>query len=336
MAFSPAEERLLRKLIGSGPLAPQQVAALRRLGTGVLDALPGNTVLANGGGMLPGLIGRFTTPADVTISSNTTLATRINYFATLTVNASITLTGLAGGTVIICETALVNAGTISANALGGRSAGYGGGAWGRGKQPVIRTSGGFISDAALGATVAYDLAPTVQQHMASGGSTVNGAAGSAGGAWPFTTGAPIDALRGEPIDYLLLLALWDLLQQGQGNDNATTGAIGGGGGGGNGLGGTAGRAGGRGGGVLLIICKALNNTGTISANGANGTAGSGASTGGGGGGGGGGVVVAYETLTAAGTIQASGGSGGAAGAGGAAGGAGGAGAAASFNIRSGD
>lgn len=113
--------------------------------------------------------------------------------------------------------------------------------------------------------------------------------------------------------------------------------VGGGGGGGGTSGGSssASGSGGVGGGMLLILCKTLNNAGIISADGT--TPATAAGTAGGGGGGGGGlVVVGYETLTALGTIRANGAAGGqAGGAGTGDGGAGGAGLATSFKIRSG-
>lgn len=323
---------------------------------------------------LPGLLGRATPPIDVVISGNTTLTERINYFRNLTVNSGITLTGIAGGTIIIVEGTLTNAGVISVNALGGLGGalnlpGYGGGAWGRGFQTqTVRTAGGFISTTTPSASVPYAVAPKAQRSMATGGVGQAGA-GGAGGAWPFATGGMIDALQQAPLDYMLLLALWELIQENMGDDNATTGSIGGGGGGGGrsgannasgaggvfGMGGAAndaggsgfgggggggsgtggtGVAGGRGGGVLLLFCRTLDNTGgVISADGGAGSN-SGTAGGGGGGGGGGAVTVSYEALTAAGTVRASGGAGGTSSSG-SAGGAGGAGAAVSVKIRSG-
>lgn len=109
---------------------------------------------------------------------------------------------------------------------------------------------------------------------------------------------------------------------------------GGSGGSGNATGSGAGAVGGRGGGVVLILCRVLNNAGIIRANGATGSNGA-TNSGGGGGGGGGLVAVVYEALTALGTLQANGGSGGT-GAGGAGnGGPGGAGLAVGIPVSSG-
>jgi len=304
--------------------------------------------------LLPGLPAPMGPLRSVVIAGDTTLTTRLNYYDNLTVNTGVTLTGMPGGTIIVVRNVLSVVGTISVNALGGMggavvAGGYGGGAWGRGASGDgggYRFNGGFMANGSLGAAVPYDVAPSMQRGMANGGAGGAAGAGSAGGAWPFTTGGLIDALRAEPIDYLVMLKLWELILEGEGNNNATIGAIGGGGGGGganlganaaaggtigtagvspsggsaggggsgigggggggNGTGATAG-AGGRGGGALLILCGVLSGGGTISANGANGVNASG-NGGGGGGGGGGAAAVGYNVAASSTpTMQANGG-----------------------------
>lgn len=321
-----------------------------------------------------------TTPIDVTISGASTLTEQVNYFRDLTINSSQTLTGIAGGGIIVCRDLTINSsGIIDFNGLGAKGgatsslSGYGGGAWGFDVTGLARTNGFFDS-----ASATDFFTPRLQMAMASGaaGRNTNGTP-SAGSAWPAASSSPGGGTWGLQGGWPLVGALIELMHH-RPTDDATAGAIGGGGGGashsaavggtagiagiiggkgtdgtvatasggggsgfgggGGGAGRTAGgtaQAGGRGGGVLVIVCRNINNAGTIRANGAAAGANA-ANSPAAGGGGGGAVVVLYETTSGSGvgTLQANGGAAGTS-SGGVNGSAGGAGLAASFKIRSG-
>ena len=316
----------------------------------------------------------FSPVVDATISGNTTLTEQLNIFNNLTISGAVTLTGLAGGTIIIVRENLVidNAsGVISVNALGAKPLGFGaisaGGA-----------GGGAINFGTSAALTIEAFHARLQRIMASGGAGVNtNAVGGSGGAWSAaSTANPLIngwATAAGLVELMLLRPSDDATYGGIGggaggegadgvpagtggaggtqgkagaNGSAATASGGGGsgfggGGGGGGASGTSGTPGdgARGGGTLLIITKTINNAGTISANGANGPNASAAGQCGGGGGGGGGAVhVLYEFTAGSGvgTLQANAGLGGTNGGGtGSAGGAGGAGMATSARIRAG-
>lgn len=148
---------------------------------------------------------------------------------------------------------------------------------------------------------------------AAGGSGGNEAAGSGGASGNLTTGGAggssksgsmgMGSLPGGAGGTKTALFIVDMSY-----DSILYGA-GGGGGGGSAQYNERGGNGGSGGGDIIITASSINNTGTITSNGANGS--SGASRSGGGGGGGGGRVIAIcNTFTVKGTITANGGSGG--------------------------
>lgn len=286
-----------------------------------------------------GLPGRFTAPIDVTISGNTTLTERINYFKNLTINNGIVLTGLAGGTIIVVEETLTlsNATSqISVNGLGGKGAtgvtnavapgGYGGGAWGFDLTTLTLTQGQFLSVGAISASNPY-ARQRLQTAMGSGGAGMP--FGGAGGAYPATSRAMFAGTTVQLAQWELVLALLELILE-RPTDDANGGGIGGGGGGAGGSGaapGTGGVAGANGG-------KGGTSTGAAGAGG-----GGGSGFGGGGGGadsnsssvasgaggrGGGVLLVIAKTINNAGIITADGANGSNATAGGGGGGGGGA------------
>jgi hypothetical protein len=222
---------------------------------------------------------------------------------TITVNASTTLKPL--GFVLLCATRLNNAGTIHSNG-----------------NDAVTSTGGLIIAATGSLAVSAGNGGDGRSTTGAGspgagsggrnvGGGVGGAGGSAGGANTGGAGnssAAPTAVQGtmRHLSNMLKGKLWD-----------ATAMLGSGGGGGGGVdtAGGAGTSGGGGSGAIgmLIFCKELNNTGTISCNGGAGAAGSGNKAGGGGGGGGGWLTIITERIVSLGTITVSGGTIGAAG-----------------------
>lgn len=131
------------------------------------------------------------------------------------------------------------------------------------------------------------------------GASGNLTAGGAGGSGKNSIGSEAGGAGGKKEAAFIIDLTYDAILYGAG----------GGGGGGSESYQEKGGNGGGGGGDIIITAASINNTGTITSNGANG--GSGPSHSGGGGGGGGGRVIAIcNTFTAKGTITANGGSGG--------------------------
>lgn len=301
---------------------------------------------------IPGIPGPLIEPRDYTTTGDVTLSQRVNYFKNLTIASGHTMTGVAGGTIIVVQRTLSVVGTISVNglgAIGGVSTAVGPGGGGLVSIGTTPTIGGVAPGAGR-----------IQQWMAN-----SGAGGpNNGSAWPAQ-------VLNVPTDITLLSLILRYLTDAPSHTavSGTYGPVGGGGGGasgvaaatgsamsngqppnatnsgGSGFGGGGGGggdagfspsqlAGGAGGGVILILCGILSGAGTISANGVNGGDASALAEGGGGGGGGGGaVVIAYHrAATTTPTLQATGGTGGGGKGSGQAGGNGGAGLATSFRI----
>lgn len=184
--------------------------------------------------ILPGFPGPLIPPTDWTVSGNTTLSQRINYFRNLTISGSSTLTGVAGGTIIVVQHKLqIDSGSIlSLNGLGGiggaaSAVGLGGGAY------LASVSNSFTSLSTgvpalhMSDTIAFPpvLFDPIQPVMASGGTTSANQPGGNGGAWSSTT-------AGAPTDISLFLALLQFITNARGHTDNATSFIGGGGGGG--------------------------------------------------------------------------------------------------------
>lgn len=216
---------------------------------------------------------------------------------TITINNGVTLKPV--GFVLHCATRLNNAGTISA----------------RGNDAVTTTGGASISatgSLAVAAGNGGDGRSTTgagTNGAGSGGRNVSGGAGgaggSAGGANTGGTGnssAAPTAVQGtmRHASNAMKGKLWDA--------TSMLGCGGGGGGGCDTSGGASSSGGGGGGSIgMLIFCKELNNTGTITAKGGNGANASGVLAGGGGGGGGGYIIIFTEKIISQGTITVAGG-----------------------------
>ncbi len=266
---------------------------------------------------MPGLFdllpGPLCWPGSVAVAANTTLGQRLNYYEDLTIPSGVTLTGVSGGTIIVCFSTLRVDGTLSVNGLGAAGGpshqpGNGGGAWGRFLSNAIRTQGGFLSAGSIATGIPYAAAPALQAFMADGGGSADTAvAGSPGSAWPSATGSLFDAQALDPGDLPFLQHLIQLILLGGGSHSFGR-VIGGGGGGG---------------GAQQDWFPGLG--GQIGARGQTGTGPGGSGFGGGGGGGntaatnqvqagaggaGGGVLAIYcHSLAGSGTISANGGDG---------------------------
>lgn len=267
------------------------------------------------------------------------------------------MTGVPGGTIIIVQQTLSVVGTLSVNGLGGKGAAAalaantnspaagGGGAWGRGGNTAqgqgdyVQNVQGFYTPLGMTAgDVAYARAPIMQSYMANGGQYNTTADGGAGGAYPLSDQSynwMQDRNLTPPLDWLLWRALLQLIEEGQGVDHASYGAIGGGGGGGGAVNNTTSTPnpmpGGRYGGAGIFNTVASQYVGS---SGGSGIGGGGAGGGGGqafpgtpiagpGGRGGGVLLVLCGTLRDAGVISADGIAGGNASSGIASGGGGG-------------
>lgn len=323
---------------------------------GSVMGLPFDGVLGNG------------SDGALTISANTTATEEIPIYQLTTLNVQSGFTWTAyntkpGGFICSVQGRCTIAGTIEASGRGGRggdaqpagagangrngfagfhfggTGGAGGGATGtqygsqgapcRAGSPIGGWQVGNIANAAADTTWAGD--PTLAaaktdirnssgQYVLGGGSNSGTGAGGAGNA--FATG---QASANMPDLFSLIWSLFRTLALGWGSGAGSGGTTGG----------SASGAGGAGGGCIIILCDELDFTGTINANGVDGSAGAGADAGGGGGGGGGCVIIGYRTLVAnTGTINVAGGAAGAGGGGtGNAGGAGGAGFSKVFAMR---
>lgn len=243
---------------------------------------------------------------DLTVSGTTTL-TRNTFYNNLTITSTGTLKP-AGWRVYILGTLTIDSGgsinddgpagsgTTAGTALALRgsmgAASTAGGAGSAGNSNGTASSG--TSNATLNASFAL---PTGGNGGASG-------AGQSGG------------VSGAPVVYNANVSLndvWPCITIGHVFGRGSSSNLYNGGGGGSGGGaatGSTGGGGGAGGGGVWVACKAIANSGRISANGGAGGAGTGAAGGGGGGGAGGYAIVMYQSGTL-GTVQANGGTGGA-------------------------
>jgi hypothetical protein len=225
---------------------------------------------------------------NVTISVNTTLSNDV-FYQTLTVNTGKVLstagyrifadTIILSGTGTIDNSGVGNIGASSGSLCGGTNAGAGG------------TTGG------TGTNQSGSAFGNLSGAGGAGGSPSGGAAGT-----NTTLGATYGRVQAEPFSILGLAS-------GMAGTANVCGGTGGGGGGGaaSGPGG-----GGGGGGVIIISARTLQGTGTISANGFNGTNSTASGNEGGGGGGGGGVIFLNvgDYSSWAGTTSVAGGTGG--------------------------
>lgn len=278
----------------------------------------------------PGLPAPLTPPEDKTFSVDTTLTVPVAYYKNLTINAGVTVTGLAGGTIIIVQETFTLNGVLSANGLGA-------------------AGGAANNNPGSGAALRATDPPELYLYMPRSGVPAAGAVGGAATAWPLATATLTDL-------QILILGIGYVLDggripgtagvgsgfgaaggggggggcanaassdadgahdMGNGGDTSTRSGgsgVGSGGAGGDGTGVTAG-AGGTGGGVSLVYCSVLSGSGSMTCNGTNGA--NGATNGGGGGGGGGGFAcIAYHTTSNdSTTVSANGGTGGTAGGG---------------------
>lgn len=262
-----------------------------------------------------GMPGRRTTPIDVTISGSTTLTERVNFFKNLTINASQTLTGLAGGTFVIVEETLTigASGALSANALGAKGgAGQASGSVGKGGQ------GGGPRGYMAALTRSYDYAqwgtyatsnPPIDAGPLWGSMANGGGEGVAGSAWPYVTSMANPFQAGWEL-IAQLIALINMRNA----DDATYGGLGGGGGAGgqggataSGSGGTAGTIGGVGGDSSTDSHGAAGGSGFGGGGGCPNRQGMGNNgTGGDGGRGGGVLIVLAKVINNAGVISADG------------------------------
>jgi hypothetical protein len=170
------------------------------------------------------------------------------------------------------------------------------GGWCPGNITRSTTDTSWLGDA--GAASTFEIRGQSQVVLGGGGTGGNntGSSGTGGNAF-----AAVSLSAGMPDLFGLL---WSFYRQ-------TIFGWGSGGGGGAANAAFASGAGGNGGGCLVLLCDELDFTGTINANGQDGSAQGGFSSGGGGGGGGGCVLIGYRSLIAnSGTINVAGGAGG--------------------------
>lgn len=243
----------------------------------------------------------------VTISADTNLSSDM-FYDTLTVNSGKTLN--TNGYRVFVKNTLTNAGTICRKP----NAGAGGGSSGTGGSALpdsntIGAPAGASSPAATNngnnGSNSTNVTASLGGNGGAGGASSGGQTGGTGGSTGYT-------LTAYPLAYPACVQLvnWS---------RATLTANAPGASGGSGATTNLGRGGGggSGGGCTIVVAKKIDNTGgVIHARGGDGGAGNAnAGNGGGGGGGGGGgiLVVVYNELVAAGTMDAAGGIGGAAG-----------------------
>jgi hypothetical protein len=222
---------------------------------------------------------------NVTLISGTTTLTRDMYYKTITINSGATL---STANFRIFADMMINNGTIdnsgpsgslitqgTATAAGSLIGGTSGGAG------ITQNAGGNTP-----VNPGANFAATLIGKGGKGGSggTAGSSIGGAGGTLnPNAIGATYGVATNTPQGILGELI-------GSAGSSKFGGGTGGGGGGADVFGDTSG-GGGSGGGFILVVCRALQGTGTISANGGNGGNGTAGGTGAGGGGGGGGGLI---------------------------------------------
>ena len=288
---------------------------------------------------------------DVVISSSTTFGTIKQYNKSLTINNGVTITPTATSNatimILVNGTFTLN-GTINMDGKGGigGTATQGGtpaGGGGSGGSGQGRTGMRGVKGLNCGGSGGTGGAGGTSRTASNG----NGTAMQGGIAVPGMN-CETNIIKTKP--NILSKSLPQIYGCGGSSGSSGGGGAPGGTGGAYGGAGGAGGAGGNGGGGVIIVCKTFNNTGSITANatdGSNATGGSsggndsghqgggGGGAGGGGGGEGGSIIIAYQTLTALGTVTSTagaagsasgvGGNGSSAGSSGSAGGAGSAG-----------
>jgi hypothetical protein len=284
--------------------------------------------------------------SDLTVTANTTI-TGVNRYRTLTVSG-VTLSCDGQPSVIIAKT-IFNNGSIAKTATGGAGGTPGatgagaGGAGGGGliifcdsliafpasvlsADGVSGASGSTVSASGKGGGGGAGAFIRMGDPVASGGGggTTNGGANGGGGGYTgnvsYTGGSGggssvtdvadlFDEVKKAVVDWFIVNVLGKTPTSTKAIPNVY-GSGGGGGGAWDAYG--AGGGGGGGGGEIIILCRILNNNGTIRANGGNGGNGGseGSNDSGGGGGGGGFIYIFYKIILVTGTIQVNGGSGG--------------------------
>lgn len=247
----------------------------------------------------------------VSLSSGTTTLSRTMYYSSLTLTSTATID--ANGFKIYVNGTLSLAGTSTIERIPNNGTAGAGQTNGNGGAAITENDvgPGLIGQAgAIGATGglggaggnAGNNAGSAIGYGGAGGASGSAGSGAAGTAGTYTN-VPERVIRQ---DHIFELAYKNGGQGGAGGAGGSASALGNGGGGG---------GGGSGGGVLIIFAKTFNNASSVGLKcvGGNGAAGgnapSGNSTGGGGGGGGGGghIYVVCNTLTAAGTLNVTGG-----------------------------
>jgi len=232
--------------------------------------------------------------SNVTYDSNTTLTSRVIVGDTITINAGVVVTTMTGGVIFICNT-FVNAGTVTASGKGSAGGATAGPADANGNPGTAAGQVGGV----------YLLGGSGGGGGGAADTYTGGAGGAAHAGAGGTGGAVAGAGAAGAADYMSLFplsSLWTLI---------TSGAGSGGGGGSGGSTNYDSGEGGNGGGGIIIVCASFNNTGSILADGLNGSAPQSDSTqeGAGGGGGGGCVVIDTGITVSEGTITAAGGAG---------------------------
>ena len=255
---------------------------------------------------------------DVVISSSTTFGTIKQYNKSLTINSGVTITPTATSNatiIILVNGTLTLNGTINMNGKGG----IGGPLTTGGTSG----SGGGDGSAGQGRNGMHGV-----KGLNCGGSGGTGGAGGKGRVASSGRGDQMQggmAVPGINCELNIIKTKPNILSKSLPQFYGCGGSAGSSGGGGS-AGSTAGAyggacgvggAGGNGGGGVLIICKTFNNTGSITANATDGSdatggsgggndgghqGGGGGGAGGGGGGEGGSIIIAYQTLTALGTV----------------------------------
>lgn len=227
--------------------------------------------------------------SDITYSTNTTLSARVIVGDVITIDSGVVVTTMTGGAIIICNS-FVNAGTLTASgkgSAGGVAAGTSSANGNPGTAAGQINSRYLLGGSGGGGGGAQDT------YTGGAGGAAHGGAGGSAGAIAGAGGAGANSF----MNLFPISDLWQLIVSGLGC------------GAGGGSGGTTNfdsGAGGAGGGGLLIVCGTFNNTGSVLADGINGSAPQNNSSeeGAGGGGGGGCVVVDAMTITSLGTVTA--------------------------------
>ena len=294
-------------LTGGGDLSQDRTISMPAVGTAGTFAYPaslttdtqGRLVSVTGGSApAAGGLGIYGDGSDgnVTISGGTTTLSRDMFYDTLTIEASGVLK--PGRYRVFAKTAINNSGSINDNSNSASGSTQGG--------ALTATILGGAQAGRAGSTGAGTAGANITNTFGGAGGAGGAGSGGAGGAGGTATvpGASFGHIRTVP------QAVVGALIYASGQTQYTAG-VGGGSGGGNG--GSTGGGGGGGGGNMVLVAKAITNSGTISALGGNGDAGLSSNCGGGGGGGGGVIITVSGSYTgtapsvAGGTGGASGG-----------------------------